>query len=154
MSILKNECILASILMHPGNKIVSFVVIKASYLRFNTHTKILESWTKRCVCVFERIFNDSSPKSIAHTLENYFKNAHATLCSGFQKLRLESMHFNRNVSTTKQKGRACVCSRYSSRVCLPNLVLTPLKSRSNIHARSFVRSSKIIVLGSMNAQKV
>jgi hypothetical protein len=58
-------------------------------------TKILENGTKRCVCVFERMFNDASPKSsTTHARKKVFKNAHATLCSVFQNLRLGSIRLS------------------------------------------------------------
>jgi len=54
-------------------------------------TKILEDRTKRCVCVFEVLFKDVSTLFGPWTDENPFKNAHATLCSVFQNLRLGSI---------------------------------------------------------------
>ena len=42
--------------------------------------------------VFERVFNQWSPKASTHILEKYFKNAHATLCSAVQNLRLDGIY--------------------------------------------------------------
>ena len=44
-------------------------------------TKILDDWTKRCVCVFEVLFNWLSTLFGLPLFENSFKNAYATLCS-------------------------------------------------------------------------
>jgi len=52
----------------------------------------MEDWTKSCVGVFGRIFDEALPKSSTHVLENYFKNDHATLCSVLQNLRLGSIY--------------------------------------------------------------
>ena len=35
-----------------------------SFVIYAPQTKILESWTNSCVCVFERIFNDRSPSRV------------------------------------------------------------------------------------------
>jgi hypothetical protein len=45
--------------------------------------------------IFERVFNQWSPEKSTHALETYFKNAHATLCSAVQNLRLGriNLHF-------------------------------------------------------------
>jgi hypothetical protein len=44
-------------------------------------TKILDGWTKRCVCVFEVLFKGESTSFGLPLIENSFKNAYATLCS-------------------------------------------------------------------------
>ena len=51
-------------------------------------TKILEVRTNLSECVFEALFNDSSPKSSTHALEKCFENAFGKVGSDFQNLRL------------------------------------------------------------------
>ena len=84
-------------------------------------TKILEARTKTCVCVFERIFNESSPKSNTHTLEKYFKNTDANLCSIFQNRRLGSISACKiNVITKDGSLRCDVLVFWDARTCWNN----------------------------------
>jgi len=71
-----------------------FILPKSSFGRdklYGPQTKILEVWTKRCVCVFEVLFKGVSTRFGLPLIENSFKNAYATLCSAVQNLRLESI---------------------------------------------------------------
>ena len=62
---------------------------KPAFSRFSQNyapqTKILEGVTKRCVCVFEVLFNGLCTRFGLPLFENSFKNAYATLCSTFEK---------------------------------------------------------------------
>jgi hypothetical protein len=57
---------------------------------YDHQTTSLEGRTKRCVYDFIALFNDVRTRCGLRTDENSFKNAHATLCSIFQNLRLGS----------------------------------------------------------------
>ncbi len=90
--------------------------------------------TKRCVCVFERIFNDSSPKSSTLTIvESNSKNARANALFGPPK-----SSFGEHTCST----RRC-----------PNRVLTSLKSTAKTITQRFVQSFKIFVWGAYNRYK-
>ncbi len=98
-------------------QIIAFVVIDCSYLRLSyvftrglkvrlfcstqcqwcyiicnkfmlPQTKILEDGTKARACLFDAIFEASSPKSSTHTLEQNFEIARPFFCSVIQNLRL------------------------------------------------------------------
>ena len=58
---------------------------------YGPQTKILDGWTKRCVCVFEWVFKSVLAQNEYSHPWKVFKKAHATLCSVFQNLRLGSI---------------------------------------------------------------
>ena len=64
---------------------------------YGPQTKILDGWTKRCVCVFEWVFKSVLAQNEYSHPWKVFKKAHATLCSVFQNLRLGSINFGKIV---------------------------------------------------------
>ena len=86
-------------------------------------TKILEAWTKRRMCVFEVLSTDVSTRFGRRVIESSFKNAHATLCSIFQNLRLGSIiiyfhHFLRtkNCAISHPRLNEGTCIREYSKI--------------------------------------
>jgi hypothetical protein len=85
------------------------------------------SLNKALRVLFARIFNESSPKSSTHSLEKYFKNTYATLCSGFQNLRLGSMHFEWSPEIRSVRHRTC--SYYLHSVEIRRTIACPPRRR-------------------------
>jgi len=87
---------------HELTKVLSYVSTQQSgqfdtflFNHFSAHLEIYGSQTtnfrgsnKSLRMIFERVFNQWSPKKSTHILEKYFKNAHAKFCSAVQNLRL------------------------------------------------------------------
>ena len=96
---------------------------------FSTHfyasqTKILDGLTKRSMSRFESIFNESSPKSSAHTIEKCFEKTHRTFRSAIENPRLGGITFqNKHRPWPTQSGVAI-----SRKCCFPNENQAVLKS--------------------------
>jgi hypothetical protein len=96
-----------------------------------SQTKILDDGTKHGVCVFEVLVTGVSTRLAGRIMEHSFQNAHATLCSVFQNLRLASI----KLWTHSRSGVQfrCTLRWFGDQIEHSN----HRKSTSKMHARPF-----------------